>query len=478
MELKQFIFLALTLVAIPMAAWWGIRFKWAERLLVAAAFFSTCYLVDVNFFSMRFYRGDTRGFEFGITDWMVLALAAVMMFSPRWRRQRPEWLPPNGTPMLTYLMLAFATLFIAAVPLYAGFGVHKIMRAMLVYWVAYNYLRSERDLRFVLLILAAIVAFEFLQVLMQRAGGIYRAHGSMPHSNTLALYINMINMIFLSFVVNDRQGGWQRMVYWAAWIMGSLIVLATFSRGALAVMVLCYGLVLVLSMWDRSRLSKVRTTMLLVLLALPLAIKVAPSVIKRFQSAPVNAELSRQQANTAAIAMANSGLLGIGLNNYSFQINETAFSRYIPSELDRGIVHNIYLLHAAEMGWPGLALFLLLIGNFMWMALRLVLRRMDNMASWMAIGLLVGMTSLWLQSTLEWAFRQSYLTIQFFMLAGFLAALPRVLQLRQRHYQQALLSIRQRASVQGTPLRPVSWVRYGTQPGLVMKTAQTQTRKS
>ncbi len=47
------------------------------------------------------------------------------------------------------------------------------------------------------------------------------------------------------------------------------------------------------------------------------------------------------------------------------------------------------------------------------------------------------MTSLWLQSLLEWAFRQTYLTIQFFMLAGFLAALPRVLRHQRKQRQRA-----------------------------------------
>jgi hypothetical protein len=160
---------------------------------------------------------------------------------------------------------------------------------------------------------------------------------------------------------------------------------------------------------------------------LPLAVKVAPSIIERFKTAPVNSELSRQQANQAAIAMANSSWLGIGLNNYSYSINETHFSQYVPAKMDRGIVHNIYLLHAAEMGWLGLLLFLLLIANFMLMALRLIVMRIDNIVSWVAIGLFAGMTSLWVQSALEWAFRQTYITVEFFMLAGFLAALPRVL---------------------------------------------------
>ena len=85
-----------------------------------------------------------------------------------------------------------------------GVQVIKILRAMAVYWVAYNYLRSEEDLRFFLMVLAAMVALQFLLVLQDRMNGIYRAKGSTPHSNTLAMYINMMNMIFLAFVLGDR----------------------------------------------------------------------------------------------------------------------------------------------------------------------------------------------------------------------------------------------------------------------------------
>ena len=179
MELKQIIFIGLTLVFVPTAAWFGITYRWAEKLLVAAAFFSTCYLIDINIVSMEHYRGDARGFEFGTTDWVMMALALVMVFSPRWKDKRPQWLVPNSVPLMAYFLLAAMSIFVAAVPLYGGFGLFKIMRALLVYWVAYNYLRSEEDLRFVVLILAGIVAFQFMQVMMQRFSGVYRAFGTL-----------------------------------------------------------------------------------------------------------------------------------------------------------------------------------------------------------------------------------------------------------------------------------------------------------
>lgn len=424
METKQLIFLAITFTFIPIAAWFGITYKWAERLLVIGVFFSTSYLIDINFVSMEWYRGDTRGFEFGVTDWMVISLIIVMAFSKRWRNRKLDLFPPNAPLMLMYLGLAFISLLVAYVPVYAGFGFFKILRAFAVYWVAYNYLRSEEDIEFVLMILAGIVAMEFLFVLKQRFSGIYRAPGTTPHSNTLAVYINMFNMLFFSFMLGEKSK--RALIYWACVAMGSVMVLATFSRGALVTMVLGYVLVVMLSFYDRVKAHKSKVIGLLFLAAIPVVIKVAPAIIDRFLNAPEASGESRHLANDAAIAMANDHLFGVGINNYSHAINETDYIRFIDNPVDRGIVHNIYLLHASEMGWPGLIVFLLMIGNFFLIGLRMVRKRRDNTLSFFATGIVVAMFTLWFQSSLEWLFRQTYVTVQFFMLAGFLAALARI----------------------------------------------------
>jgi len=424
MEAKHFIFLAMTVAFIPAAVWFGIKYKWAERLLVIGTFFSTSYLIDINFVSMEWYRGDTRGFEFGVTDWMVISLIIVMARSPRWRKERLELFPPNATLMLAYLGVALVSLLVSYVPVYAGFGLFKLLRAFAVYWVAYNYLRSEEDVRFILMILAAIVAMEFLFVLKQRFSGIYRAPGTTPHSNTLAVYINMFNMLFFAFMLGEKSK--TALIYWACVGMGSLIVLATFSRGALVAMILGYGLVTLVSFYDRAKAHKTKVIGILLLAALPVAIKVAPAIIDRFLNAPEASGESRHLANDAAKAMANDHLFGVGINNYSHAINETDYIRFIDNPVDRGIVHNIYLLHACEMGWPGLIIFLLMIGNFLLIGVQMIRKRRDNVLSVFATGIVVAMFVLWFQSLLEWAFRQTYITVQFFMLAGFLAALPRI----------------------------------------------------
>jgi O-antigen ligase len=447
MPAKHVVFLLLTLMAVPAAAWLGIRYKWGERVLLAAAFLSTAYLIDINFVSMETYRGDTRGFEFGVTDWMVIALIVTMVRSPRWARERLQLLPPNGIALLVYVAIAAVSLTFAYVPVYAGFGLFKLVRALAVYWVAFNFLRTEKDLRFLILVLVGMVGIQFLLVLWQRATGLYRAVGSTPHPNTLAVYVNFMNMIFLAFVLGEKR----RSAYtWAAWgglTMGTIIVLATFSRGALMTLGLGFAIVISLSVWDRPRPSKFIVIGLMAVVALGGAIKVAPAIIKRFETAPVESGLSRQQANSAALAMARNHAFGVGLNNYSYVVNNTDYSKYIPLESDRGIVHNIYLLHASELGWLGLTAFVVVIGRFLWMAVAYIRRRRDDITSSLAIGILAGMLALWTQSMLEWLFRQTYVTVEFFLLAGVLAALPRVAERMRTDRIQKVLVARRLAGV-------------------------------
>lgn len=426
MPITHIIFVLLTLAAVPVATSFGERYRWAERGLVCVLFLSTAYHFDINFESMELYRGDTRGFEWGVTEWMVVALAMTMLRSPRWAGERLDPLPPNGIPLLAYALLGLASVIFAYVPLYAAFGLLKLLRGLALYWLAYNYVRSEKDLRQFVFVLVGMIALQFVLVMWQRHAGIYRAVGSTPHPNTLAVYVNMMIMVLFAFVMGEKETS---RYTWSAWVgmaMGVLIVLATFSRGALLSLGLGMMLVIALSIWTRPRAMKFKIVGALALAALPAVIKFAPAIIRRFETAPKESGISRQQANAAATQMAHDHLFGVGLNNYSHVVNNTEYVRFIPFEVDRGIVHNIYLLHASELGWLGLAAFVVVILGFLKLGIGYISQRRDNVTSSIAIGITVAMITLWFQSFLEWLFRQTMVTMEFYLLAGVLAALPRV----------------------------------------------------
>jgi len=437
METKQLVFIVLTMGIIPSTVWLGITYKWAERGLVAGAFLSTSYLIDINFVSMEMYRGDTRGFEFGSTDWMIISLFLVMLISPRWRRRKITLLPPNSGLAITYFLVALLSALVSYVQVYAGFGLVKIFRGMVVFLVAYNYLNEEEDLRFLITILGSIIVLEFVFVVEQRLTGLYRATGTTPHSNTLAGYLNMINMVFFALLLGDKSR--QRM-YWVLLAMGSLMVLATFSRGAIVAMLAGYSLVIILSYKDKINARKSRLLLLLAIISVPVFAKVGPALVERFLYAPEESGEGRHLANIAAISMANDHVLGVGLNNYSHVINETEYTRFIDDPVDRGIVHNIYLLHASEMGWGGLLVYVLLMGNFVRLGYRSVGKSENEFIGSVAVGITSAIVVLCLQGSLEWFFRQTYITIEFYMLAGFLVALPKVnLAVRRRYLAECYM---------------------------------------
>lgn len=413
----------MTLMAVPTFVWLGITYKWAERGLVGIAFLSTAFLIDINFHSMEIYRGDSRGYEIGLTDWIMLSLLIVMLTSKRWKNKKITLLPPNSGLLAVYLAIAIISVYVAYVQIYAGFGLLKILRGLMVFVVAYNYLQDEEDLRFIIGVLALIVIIEFVMVIDQRLSGMYRAKGSTPHSNTLAGYINMINMLFFALLLGDKS---RPTLYWIVLGLGSLIVLASFSRGAMMAMIVGYLIVIVLSYKNKFDMRKNGILALMLLLAMPIAIDVGPRVIDRFLNASEASGASRKLANVAAAAMADDHFFGVGLNNYSHAINETHYIEHIDSIVDRGIVHNIYLLHASEMGWIGMIAFCLVIGNFLRLGYRSISASSSELASNVAIGLTTAIVVLSMQGSLEWFFRQTYITIEFFMFAGFLVAIPKV----------------------------------------------------
>jgi O-antigen ligase len=191
-------------------------------------------------------------------------------------------------------------------------------------------------------------------------------------------------------------------------------------------MIVGYLIVIVLSYKNKFDMRKNGILALMLLLAMPIAIDVGPRVIDRFLNASEASGASRKLANVAAAAMADDHFFGVGLNNYSHAINETHYIEHIDSIVDRGIVHNIYLLHASEMGWIGMIAFCLVIGNFLRLGYRSISTSSSELASNVAIGLTTAIVVLSMQGSLEWFFRQTYITIEFFMFAGFLVAIPKV----------------------------------------------------
>lgn len=147
------------------------------------------------------------------------------------------------------------------------------------------------------------------------------------------------------------------------------------------------------------------------------------TIIERFTKAPKESEEARVLFNKAARAMADDHTFGVGINMYSWVLDHGGYADRLHIEPgDRnGIAHHVYWLTCAELGYVGAAAYILLLATVWVSALRLVFKR--GLTGEVATGLLLGLSTMYLQGTAEWIARQTPQSYCFWMFAAILSAL-------------------------------------------------------
>lgn len=231
---KHVVFVALTIgflaVAIPLA----IKHAWMDRVCMAGIWFMAINPVKMTLFSYTLYRGDIRGLEFGVTDWLAITMVVAMHKAPRWQKRTLYTRNPNEVWLALYLAYCLFTISTALIPQFAVFGVSKIIRAYVTFWVAYNFIRSEDDLRFVIWTVVGMTFYSFIQVLLDKyTRGVFPPRGSFDHQNGLATFQNIMNFIIFAVLMQDSEKLFDKrsLIYWAGLGAGVLTSVATLSRG-------------------------------------------------------------------------------------------------------------------------------------------------------------------------------------------------------------------------------------------------------
>jgi hypothetical protein len=461
---KQIVFVVATLGFLAMAIPATIRFPWMEKVCIFGIMFMAINPVDVTFFSYTNYRGDIRGIEFGVTDWLTLTLIVTMQFAPRWKRRKLHYRNPNEILMWTYLLWCTASIGWAMIPQFSFFGVTRLIRAYALFWVAYNFIRDEDDLRFVVNCVVGLTMYSFVGVLLDKyQRGVFPPRGSFDHQNSLVTFQNMMNFIIFAVLMGDSDKLFDKRtrIYWVALGAGSLTSLATLSRGGMTTMVMGYAMMTPILLWlkqpAKKRGKKLSAIGLMLLATMPALAVVLPPIIERFQNAPPESAHARDLFNEVAKEMGDTHFLGIGLNNYSFGTAYVdRYKEHLPSIDHGGLAHHIYWLHYAELGVIGRTLFVLMMLGFIFILLRFIVKRQDCLERLFAVGLLAGFSIAMLIGKLEWNWRQSQLTMTYMMFGGFACSLARVeaerlLAARRRKQQMLALAAyaQQQAAGQG-----------------------------
>ena len=194
----------------------------------------------------------------------------------------------------------------------------------------------------------------------------------------------------------------------------------------MATFVVTSALMYLLSAARRLTLRKFAVALLGILFVGLLLLKAADTIARRFETAPEESALARVEFNAAAERMLDASPLGVGINQFSLALGSD------PRGPGSGIVHNIYWLTAAELGYFGFAAFVaLLLGPFL-QALRYGWRTRGDARGDELLGFAVGLLAMYAQGWLEWAWRQTPLSYLFWLVVALVGSTVRQLRAERR----------------------------------------------
>lgn len=387
-------------LGVPLLLAGAVVLAWVGRpklLLIAALFFAAP--IDISKALVppldQFY---SPGLYLTVGHVMLLALAVVWL---GWRLVLQHRLPPLRALDIWVLIFLLAVWVGALRSAQGGLAIASAISytlAVLGYYVAAHALNDAEEWRMALRACAAVVLLQLVYVLLQflaksplplpgskvlgqggvlSFGGIaqvFRPSGFLEHPNALANHVALVMPPALALILLGRRH-LPRWVWWAALVTlaaAAAQLLLSLSRGGW--ISASVGLLLVVGVyWRRRLLSHRQIAGGVALLVLGLAVVVAayPSLLLRLTAPDDRATESRLILNNQALAIIETApLLGVGFGGYNRAAYETiapAFALISPEyqqSLLRLVVHNHYLLLAAELGIPAALFFLVLLFAF------------------------------------------------------------------------------------------------------------------
>jgi putative inorganic carbon (hco3(-)) transporter len=237
------------------------------------------------------------------------------------------------------------------------------------------------------------------------SGSFTRVAGLMGHPNSLAMFVDLMLPVTVSFLFYPFKRPYKMLLLGVAGAQVLALGL-TGSRGGISASILAVLLMLFLQWQPRLGLVRTLVTLSMIAVVFFLAVVIIPN--------PIYRALTREESATAygriplvkvAVNMiSHHPLFGVGLNNY---VRTSRQYDHTPEQLSsyegwNAPVHNLFLFIAGEIGLVGVGCFLALVGTLVW-ALGPALRSGDPLFRCTALGLLCGLIAFFTQSQFDYS---------------------------------------------------------------------------
>lgn len=409
--MKYFVFAIAAVGVPPLAFLLYMNKRWQKYAFWAMMGAMILYnATSINFLSEETYPGTSRGMEVSVIHLFAFAILLSLKLQGKIKR----FIPELGFGLyIIYFLLCLPSLTAACDYKVAWFELWKMILMYFFYIAVYSYLKATNDVRSVLKGFAFYSILNLLMVMKDRFAGVYQAHGAFPHQNSMAMAMQLFGpLFFAAYLKLGLKPKFGRLAA-IAWGCAAIATLRSYSRGAIALMPVAYGITTLACLSRRSvRRIFTRLTPVILMGIVGLAL-LLPKIIERFEEAPEESGNTRVElAYCAKEMVADEPWRGVGINNWSMKMRwpyqyQDRASAIVGRELNYvGIVETVYLLVVAECGIPALVAMLVWFAWHWISCLRLIKRLKGTEWSFVPAGLLGGLTAIYMQSCLEWVLRQ------------------------------------------------------------------------
>ena len=312
---------------------------------------------------------------------------------------------PHHFPFLIYSVAISLSVFQADVPHAALFYVWQFMRIYFLTVVIAKACTDETVPTQLLKGFAIGLGIQIFFVIWQKFGlNIIQPSGTFVHQNTLGLIMHMVVFPHFALLLTGPRPFRNAAVPFVGLMIAAMIA----SRAALGFSVFGFVATYFLSLLRRWTSWKILIGVLGIMSAAALTPVAYSAMEKRFITAPpMEHEYDERAAfNRAALSMLELNPLGIGVNHYSYVGKNYGYSvRAGVSDAEgslSNIVHNAYLLAAAEAGYFGFLAFAMLMFYPMSIAFRYSWVARTDPKGDLLLGLGVAMLSICLHSLFEY----------------------------------------------------------------------------
>lgn len=424
----------------------------ARRLrgpLIALLAFSIPLQVDITLL-YRYHQGGPPGFLVTGTDVLLVLLLLLWLGDmARGQRRRLLWPASIALPAVGFLVVSILSTGFARQSILSAFQAFELVKGLLMMVILANSLVDGRDLHWALAGLMAAIVFQsslgiyqatvgtplglaFLgegdYTIKQALGGslALRPTGTLFHANQLALYLGMtlpvVAAVLLAAVSRAAKG-----MAALTTIIGLAAAVLTLSRGGWLGLTISFVILTAFAL-RRRIMPTVQVLMGLSGLAGILILfntLAENAIVGRLTRSDGGSALSRLPLMRGALRIiADHPLLGSGLNNYEQTIRAYDLTGEYTLAGQLVIVHNLFLLVAAEVGLIGLGLFVWLLVGLARLGLKGVRHSKVSLAVAVTVGLLAAGQHLVTHNTVDFVLMSDpRLVMLFWLLGGWLIAL-------------------------------------------------------